>query len=135
MDFLLGGQKVHRRAPNPCPLARGVALAGEPILPLLSCPVAMRTAFQLPKLPTSLGLQDGFEHLGERFTGLLGAGHRLLCIALDDHLIVTDKYRQGSWARVPTLPQESQRQLNAVRCGSLDRSLLLQPQPTLKLHS
>jgi hypothetical protein len=28
------------------------------------------------------------------------------CVALDDHLIVTDKYRHGPWAFVSTCPQE-----------------------------
>jgi hypothetical protein len=31
---------------------------------------------------------------------------RLLCVALDDHLVVADEYRHGPWALVPTLPQE-----------------------------
>jgi hypothetical protein len=48
---------------------------------------------------------------------------RLLCVALDDYLVVADKNWHSTWTLVPALPQESQRQLQAVGCGALDRSV------------
>ena len=46
---------------------------------------------------------------------------RLLYVTFDDHLIVADENRYGPWTLARTLLQESQRQLQAVGCGSLDR--------------
>ena len=44
----------------------------------------------------------------------------LLCVALDDHLVVADENRHGPWTLVPTLPQQGQRQLQAVGAGPLN---------------
>jgi hypothetical protein len=43
------------------------------------------------------------------------------CIALHDHLIVADEHRHGPWALASTFPQEGQRELQTISCGSLDR--------------
>jgi len=45
----------------------------------------------------------------------------LVLVALEDYLVVTDKHRHGSWTLVPALPQEGQRQLQAVSSSTLDR--------------
>src|SRR5215203_7088468 len=58
---------------------------------------------------------------------------RLLCFALDDHLIVADEDWHGPWTFVPTLPQQGQRQLQAVGSGSLDRCVEAVCQP-LHVH-
>jgi hypothetical protein len=50
-------------------------------------------------------------------------GRRLLRVALDNHLVVTDEYRLGPWTLFPTLPQKCQRQLQAIGSGSLDRTV------------
>src|SRR3712207_6195750 len=48
---------------------------------------------------------------------------RLICIALDDHLVVTDENRHGSWALAPTFPKKSQGQLQAIGSRSLNRRI------------
>jgi hypothetical protein len=46
-----------------------------------------------------------------------------ILVALDYYLVVTNEYRHGSWTLVPTLPQESQRQLQALGSCSLNRGV------------
>ena len=46
---------------------------------------------------------------------------RLLCITLDDHLVVADEDRPGLRTLVTALPQEGQGQLQAIGCGTLNR--------------
>src|SRR5215216_1219609 len=58
----------------------------------------------------------------------------LLCVALDNHLVVTDKDWHSTWALAPTLPQKRQCQLQAVCSGSLDGSVEAVGQP-LDVHA
>ncbi len=53
----------------------------------------------------------------------------LLCVALNDYLVVCHKDRCGTGTLVPTLPQKRQRQLQSVSCGPLDRSVEAVGQP------
>jgi hypothetical protein len=48
-------------------------------------------------------------------------GGCLLCVALDDHLVVADEDRPGLRTLVTALPQEGQGQLQAIGCGTLNR--------------
>jgi hypothetical protein len=45
----------------------------------------------------------------------------LILAAMDDHLVVANKDRHSPRTLVSTLPQQGQRQLQAIGCGSLDR--------------
>ena|SRR5215217_1607237 len=47
---------------------------------------------------------------------------RLIGVALDDHLVVANENRHGPWMLASAFPQQHQRQLQAVGCGSLDGS-------------
>src|SRR5215213_8672315 len=67
-------------------------------------------------------VQNGVHAVDHRF---LQPGHyvcRLLCFALDNHLIVANEHWHSLWALAPVFPQqEGQRQLQAVGSGPLDR--------------
>src|SRR5215217_7230664 len=68
-------------------------------------------------------VQNGIHPFDHRLLQPVLHVHRLLCITLDDHLVVADEYRHGPETLVPTLPQKRQCQLQAVGSRALDRSV------------
>src|SRR5918995_2104526 len=50
-------------------------------------------------------------------------GGCLLCVALNDHLVMADEDRHGSGTLASALPQQGQRQLQTVGSGTLDRGV------------
>jgi hypothetical protein len=103
-------------------MGRGALLCAKRLFEEDTCSIYMSLVNKLPTnplpknwLPATLldrhvclssAVQDGIHSFDHRPFQPSLHFRCLFCVALDDHLIVTGKYREGPWTFASTLPQK-----------------------------